>query len=113
MPWLALRTYYRNELSLTHTVTGETRRIAIRPRISTDNLYALRSAALLGMGACVSSSWLLTDDLAQRRLVHLAPQWQASPLPVYLIYPYAQFYPSRLVRFAAMMREAVPQLIEM
>ena len=113
LTWLALRTYYRNELSLTHTVTGETRRIAIRPRISTDNLYALRSAALLGMGACVSSSWLLTDDLAQRRLVHLAPQWQASPLPVYLIYPYAQFYPSRLVRFAAMMREAVPQLIEM
>jgi len=54
MPWLALRTYYRTELTLTHEETGETRRISIAPRISTDNLYALRTAALLGIGACVS-----------------------------------------------------------
>ncbi|MDY7789237.1 LysR family transcriptional regulator [Burkholderia ubonensis] len=112
LPWLSLSTYYRNELALTHAVTGETRRIAIRPRISTANLYALRSAALLGIGACVGSSWLLADDLAHGRLVHLAPQWEAAPLPVYLTYPYAQFYPSRLVRFAALMREAVPGLVE-
>lgn len=46
LPWLALRTYYRNELTLTHAVTGDTRRIAIRPRVTTENLYALRSAAL-------------------------------------------------------------------
>lgn len=44
--------------------------------------------------------------------MHLAPDWQASPLPVYLTYPHAQFYPSRLVRFVAMMRDAVPPLVE-
>ena len=108
LPWLALRTYYRTELALTHSATGETRRIAMRPRITTANLYALRSAALLGVGACVGSSWMLADHLARGELVHLAPEWQAAPLPVYLTYPHAQFYPSRLVRFAAMMREAVP-----
>lgn len=112
LPWLALRTYYRNELTLTHAVTGDTRRIAIRPRVTTENLYALRSAALLGVGACVGSSWLLADHLARGELVHLAPDWQASPLPVYLTYPHAQFYPSRLVRFVAMMRDAVPPLVE-
>ncbi|MGN7982915.1 LysR family transcriptional regulator [Burkholderia sp. 22313] len=112
LPWLALRTYYRTELTLTHTVTGDTRRIAIRPRFTTENLYALRSASLLGVGACVGSSWLLADPLARGELVHLAPDWQAAPLPVYLTYPHAQFYPSRLVRFVAMMREAVPALVE-
>lgn len=112
LPWLALRTYYRNELLLTHAATGDTRRLAIRPRITTANLYALRSAALLGVGACVGSSWLLAGDLARGDLVHLAPEWQAAPLPVYLTYPHAQFYPSRLVRFVAMMREAVPALVE-
>ncbi|HDR9012323.1 TPA: LysR family transcriptional regulator [Burkholderia vietnamiensis] len=112
LPWLALRTYYRNELTLTHAVTGDTRRIAIRPRVTTENLYALRSAALLGVGACVGSSWLLAEHLARGELVHLAPDWQASPLPVYLTYPHAQFYPSRLVRFVAMMRDAVPPLVE-
>jgi DNA-binding transcriptional LysR family regulator len=59
------------------------------------------------MGACVSSAWLVADDLADKRLIQLAPKWQAAPLPVYLVYPHAQFYPSRLLRFIASMREAV------
>jgi DNA-binding transcriptional LysR family regulator len=111
LPWLALRTYYRTEITLTHEETGETRRVPIRPRMSTDNLYALRTAALLGIGACASSAWLLANDLANGSLVHLAPKWQAAALPVYLIYPHAQFYPSRLLRFVALMREAVPLAI--
>lgn len=111
LAWLALRTYYRTELTLTHEETGERRRITISPRMSTDNLYALRNAALLGIGACASSAWLLADDLAAQRLVHLAPKWRAAALPVYLIYPHAQFYPSRLVRFITLMREAVPLAI--
>ena len=107
LPWMALRTYYRTELTLTHEETGEMRSIPIQPRVSTDNLYALRSAALLGMGACASSAWLLADDLAAGRLIQLAPKWQAHALPVYLLYPHAQYYPSRLLRFIALMREAV------
>ena len=64
--------------------------------MSTDSLYALRSAALMGLGVCVASSWLVADDLAQGRLVQLAPSWQADPLPVHLVYPHARFYPARL-----------------
>jgi DNA-binding transcriptional LysR family regulator len=111
LPWLALSSYYRNEIALTHATTGEARRMAIRPRISTDSLYALRNAALLGVGACIGSAWLMADDLAQGRLLHLAPQWRAAPLPVYLTYPRARFYPSRLLRFVAMAREVMPGVI--
>ena len=112
LPWLALKTFYRNEVVLTHRPSGEVARIAIRPRVATDSLYALRSAALLGLGACVGSAWLLGDDIAQGRLLHLTPQWCAAPLPVYLTYPQAQYYPSRLLRFIAIMREAVPAAIQ-
>lgn len=108
LPWLALRTYYRNEVVLTHRETGQVERIPIDPVVSTDNLYALRSAALQGLGACISSAWVLQDDLAQGKLVHLVPQWQAAPLPVSLVYPYAKFYPARLRRFVEAMKEAVP-----
>ena len=96
---------------LTHAVTGETRSLAIRPRLSTGSLYALRNAALLGLGACVGSAWLLADDIDAGRLVHLLPQWQAAPLPVYLTYPQSQFYPLRLQRFMALMRAAVPAIV--
>lgn len=111
LPWLALRTYYRNEVRLTHDVTGENVRFPIRPRLSTDNLYALTNAASLGIGACIGSEWLLSESLESGRLLRLAPHWQAPPLPIYMIYPHAQFYPTRLTRFVETMREVVPAII--
>jgi DNA-binding transcriptional LysR family regulator len=108
LPWLALQLFYRRDVSLVHAASGETCRLALRPRMSTDSLYALRSAAVLGLGACVASAWLLQDDLAQGKLVHLLPEWQAAPLPVYLVYPYARFYPAKLRRFIDTMRESMP-----
>jgi len=111
LPWLALRPYYRNEILLKHADSGEARRLALRPLMLTDSLYAMRSAALLGLGACVASAWLLAEDLERGRLIQLAPRWQAAALPVYLIYPQANYYPVRLRRFVEAMREAIPAAI--
>ena len=99
LPWLALRPYYRTELALTAIDDGREARVPIAPRMSTDSLYALRTAAVTGVGAAIASAWLVADDLAQGRLVHIAPRWRAAPLPVYLLYPQARFYPARLRRF--------------
>ncbi|KRC08642.1 LysR family transcriptional regulator [Hydrogenophaga sp. Root209] len=112
LPWLALRTYYRNEVSLTHAATGEIRQFAIRPRLSSDNLYVCRNAALAGLGAVIVSAWMVADDIAAGRLLRLAPEWQAPSLPLYLTYPYARFYPARLRRFVAAMREAAPLVLQ-
>lgn len=104
LPWLALRTFYRTEILLSHVRSGESCRVALRPRLSTDSLYALRSAAVMGMGVCVGSTWLLAEDLAQGRLVQLAPEWQAAALPVHLVYPQARLQPPKLKRFIESMR---------
>ncbi|APW40001.1 LysR family transcriptional regulator [Rhodoferax koreense] len=106
LPWLALRTFYRNEVRLAHD-DGREHSLSLQPRLSTDSLFALRSAALLGLGACLASSWAVADDVAQGRLVRLAPAWHGEPLPVYVIYPYAQFYPAKLRRFVELMRGAL------
>ena len=108
LPWLALRTFYRTEMSLLHGSSGEQVRVGFRPRLSTDSLYALRTAALLGVGVGVGSTWVLAEDLASGRLVHLLPDWHAAPLPMYLVYPHARFYPARLRRFLEIVREMTP-----
>ncbi|MFP2907832.1 LysR family transcriptional regulator [Pyxidicoccus sp. 3LFB2] len=108
LPWLSLRTFYRTELSLTHVATGEVQPIVFQPRLSTDSLYAIRSAAVKGLGVCVASSWVLHEDLLQGRLVHLVPQWRAAPLPMYLLYPHARFHPARLRRFVELMKKTIP-----
>lgn len=110
LPWLALRTYYRNEVTLSHADSGKRRRFAIAPRFSTDSLFALRSAMQHGLGVGIASAWVLADDLASGTLVRLAPQWRATPLPVSLVYPYARFYPARLRRFAELIREGAPAI---
>lgn len=110
LPWLALRTYYRNEVTLSHADNGKRRRFAIAPRFSTDSLFALRSAMQHGLGVGIASAWVLADDLASGALVRLAPQWRAAPLPVSLVYPYARFYPARLRRFAELIREGAPAI---
>ncbi|MBS7456913.1 LysR family transcriptional regulator [Coralloluteibacterium stylophorae] len=110
LPWLALRTFYRDEVVLARTGDGATLRIPIRPRMATDSLYALRSAALAGLGACIASAWVVEDDLARGRLVQLAPAWAAAPLPMYLVYPPARVQPARLRRFIDLVRAGIPGL---
>lgn len=108
LPWLALRTFYRDEVSLTHVRTGEVVRIDIVPRLSTDGLYALRKASLQGLGVGIASAWALREELASGQLVQLAPDWFAPPLPVYLVYAPSRLQPPRLRRFIEVMREHLP-----
>lgn len=42
LPWLALRTYYTDEVVLTCQADGRSHRFAIQPRMSTDSLCAVR-----------------------------------------------------------------------
>lgn len=111
LPWLALNIFYRNEVLLTHTHSGEHVQFPVTPRLSSDSLYAVRRAALIGLGAAMLSSWVVKEDLQAQRLRQLAPEWQAPPLPVYLLYPYASYYPARLRQFMALMREVMPRIV--
>ncbi|WP_293775466.1 LysR family transcriptional regulator [uncultured Oxalicibacterium sp.] len=108
LPWVAIPTFYRREVLLTHSATGEQCHVAIQPQLSSDSLYALSNAAVEGLGVCLGSSWLMEEHLASGRLVQLLPEWQAAPLPVSIIYPYARFYPARLRHFIDTMRQAMP-----
>ncbi|RYF20482.1 MAG: LysR family transcriptional regulator, partial [Comamonadaceae bacterium] len=108
LPWLALSTFYQREVTLTHQTSGEVCTFPIHPRLATDSLYALRSAALSGLGACIASAWIVDSEIRRGDLLHLVPTWVAAPLPVYLVYPHARFYPARLRVFLEGMRGAMP-----
>lgn len=113
LPWVAFSTYYRNEVTLRHDSDDRTESCAISPRMATDSLYAIRKAALSGLGAAIVSAWVVKDDIKERRLQRVLPGWNALPLPVYLVYPYATYYPARLRKFFDVMRSVMPELAEM
>lgn len=113
LPWIAINTFYRHNVSLTHQYRREPVTFPIAPRLSTDSIYVARNAALAGLGVAVVSSWTVTEDIAQGRLVELVPDWQATPLPVHLVYPWARYYPGRLRKFLELMKKVMPELAGM
>jgi len=110
LPWLALTSFYRNEIALQHKDKGEPMNLPIVPLLSSDSLFAVRKAALAGLGTAILSTWVIQEDLAQGNLIQLMPEWQAPPLPVWLTYPWASYYPARLTAFFAMIKAVFPHL---
>jgi len=111
MPWVALGIFYKDEVVLTRDRDAETHRFPIKPRLCTDSVYATRQAALEGFGVTLISTWIVADDIEQGRLIHLVPEWRGISLPVYMVYPYARFYPAKLRRFIELMRKTMPNLV--
>lgn len=113
LPWVSLNTFYGNEIVLQNIKSGEIARMSITPRFSTDSLFATRQAVLAGVGVGVLSSWIAVDDLQKGDLVNVFPDWLAPSLPVYLVYPYASYYPARMRKFFEVMREFIPRIAGM
>ncbi|MEQ6279402.1 LysR family transcriptional regulator [Kluyvera cryocrescens] len=113
LPWIAIRTFYQHEVVLRHADSDQAASVAIASRLSTDSLYVAKNAALAGVGVAVVSSWTVEEEIANGTLIELLPQWQAAPLPVHLVYPWARYYPVRLRKFLDLMREAMPQIAGM
>lgn len=105
LPWLAIGTFYRRSVRL-ESERGAVTTLRIRPRFVTDSLFALRTAALEGLGIAVASEWVVRDDIARGALVHLVPRYRSSSLPVHLVYPRARFYAPKLRRFVDVVRAA-------
>lgn len=66
---------------------GSTATIAIEPRLLTDDLAALRAAALAGIGIGQMPNLMIEQDVATGRLVTLLPQWGSPNLAVYAVFP--------------------------
>lgn len=112
LPWLAARMDADEELVLAQEGSGEIARVPIVPRLLADDLWALRGAALHGLGACVLPTWIVADDLRVGRLAHLAPEWFLDLLPVALVVPRSHAQPRRLKTFIEVVRCQVPRLTE-
>ena len=111
LPWLAIPQFYRRQIKLTRRHSDEVCEFNIEPRLSSDSLYALSNAAVEGVGMFLGSAWLLQEQLSCGSLQQVLAEWQATPLPVSIVYPYARFYPARLRHFIDTMRAAIPAAI--
>lgn len=74
------------EWALTHA-DGSTASIPVEPRLLSDDLAALRAAALAGIGVAQMPNLMIEDDLARGDLVTLMPHWGSPNLSIYAVFP--------------------------
>jgi DNA-binding transcriptional LysR family regulator len=66
---------------------GQTALIPHRPRFVTDDMAALREAALAGVGVAQLPTMMIWDDIRAGRLVHVLPQWRPRSGIVHAVFP--------------------------
>ena len=65
----------------------------------------MRNLALAGGGVTELPDFLVADDLAAGRLVHVLPEWNLSAGGIYAIYPSRKHLPARVRLFISLLRE--------
>lgn len=74
--------------------------VPIDGEIVISNALALRTCALAGMGPALLADWLISEDLAQGRLIDPYPEHQVTAMDfdsaVWLLYPSRRFLPNKV-----------------
>jgi DNA-binding transcriptional LysR family regulator len=68
-------------------------------KFASNNVGAVREAALAGAGVAIMSDFMVADDIAQGALIHLLPAWRSRQIDVNAVYPARQNLPPRLALF--------------
>ena len=66
---------------------GKTASLPHRPRLVTDDMSALRQAALAGVGIVQLPTLMIWEDIAAGRLIHVLPDWRPQAGIVHAVFP--------------------------
>ena len=90
------------------------RRVTVRPtvRMSTNNVVALRDAALAGLGLAVLPRWFVARALAGGDLVEALPGWRAPRLAVSVAHASGDLRPRRVRAFVDRLVSELPASLD-
>ena len=106
LPLAALAPFEGGRIRLTDR-NGMAVEIAPTVRVTTNNIFSVRRAALMGVGAAVLPRWFVEDDLASGALVDLLADWRAATLDINVAFLPARRQPKRLAIFLDALRSGV------
>lgn len=98
LPCAALQPFEGGNIAVSD-MAGDTFVIKPDVRLSTNNIFALHRAALMGVGFAVLPRWFVEEDLASGRLIDLLPDWRAATLTVNAAFLPSRYQPKRLLLF--------------
>jgi DNA-binding transcriptional LysR family regulator len=77
--------------------------VRMQANIAIDTTPGVLAAVFSGGGLSVLPDFLVADDLAARRLIHVLPEWQLPSGGIHVVYPAARFRPPKVAAFVEML----------
>lgn len=83
--------------------------VDVQPGIFLDATLAVREAVCQGAGISVLPDYVVADDLAAGRLLHVLPQWQLPSGGIHAVFPATRFRPAKVRAFVDVLLEQTAQ----
>ncbi|MEM8877654.1 MAG: LysR family transcriptional regulator [Pseudomonadota bacterium] len=109
LPIVALTPFEGGKIRLTSN-DGQNKEIQPPVRLATNNIMALKRAAIRGIGAAVLPRWFVANELRDGKMVDLLPDWRAARLEVNAAYLPVRRQPRRLSAFLSELAARVRQV---
>ncbi len=95
LPLIALDPFEGKHIPLTY---DSFTKMVFNPKVcmSTNNIFASKEAALMGLGVAVLPRWFIEREIAENKLIDILPKWQAPTLDIHLAYFPNRHQPKRL-----------------
>ena len=77
----------------------ERAQIALAGRITADDFEALRALAVLGWGIALLPSFLCAEEVKERKLVSVLPNWRGDSVTISVVYPAQRFVSPKIRAF--------------
>lgn len=78
---------------------GEERRVALAPRLTINNSFAVCDVALAGLGIAQLPLIVAQAHVEAGRLLPLLDQWRREPVPVHAVFPSSRFLTPKVRAF--------------
>ncbi|MEM8816098.1 MAG: LysR family transcriptional regulator [Pseudomonadota bacterium] len=109
MPLLGLTPFEGGKIPL-ENANGRSSTISPPLKMRTNNIVALKEAALLGLGMAVLPRWFVDAELRDGSLANVLPGWRAPALSIRAAYLPGRYRPRRLRAFVDALEKEVPEI---
>ena len=83
----------------------ERAQIALAGRITADDFETLRALAVLGWGIALLPSFICAEEIKERKLVSVLPNWRGDSVTISVVYPAQRFVSPKIRAFIAAAEE--------
>jgi DNA-binding transcriptional LysR family regulator len=84
---------------------GKSASVHVVPRLSINDPEVLRGVALAGSGIALMPEFVCAEDIKQKLLRRVLPDWCSASMPVHAVYPTARLLSPKAAAFIELMRK--------